>query len=166
MNAYPPDFKSWSEARRNRYFADEAKRFHEAKTAGNGQADAEAVKFAELEPTFTGDPQFTEDRLALDFASTHANELRYVAAWGKWLAWTGTYWEFENTLAVFDLARKICRAAAARCNKPSISSALAKAKTVAAVEMLSRSDRRIAATKDQWDASHCELNMKGSDHAR
>jgi putative DNA primase/helicase len=103
-------------------------------------------------------PGFTEDSLALDFASAHANELRYVAAWGKWLAWTGTHWEIENTLDVFDKARKICRAAAARCNKPSISGALAKAKTVAAVEMLSRSDRRIAATTGQWDVDQWILN--------
>jgi putative DNA primase/helicase len=106
-------------------------------------------------------PEFTEDRLALDFAETHAHELRYVAAWGRWLTWTGAHWEFENTLRVFDLARKICRAAAARCNKPSISSALAKAITVAVVEMLSRSDRRIAAKIDQWDINQWLLNTPG-----
>ena len=106
-------------------------------------------------------PDFTEDRLALDFAEKHSNELRYVAAWGRWLAWTGTHWEFENTLRVFDLARKTCRSAAARCNKPSISTALTKAKTIAAVEMLSRSDRRIAATIDQWDVNQWLLNTPG-----
>lgn len=52
-------------------------------------------------------PEFTEDSLALRFADLHADKLRYVAAWGKWLTWTGTHWEFENTLAVYDIARKI-----------------------------------------------------------
>jgi D5 N terminal like len=47
----------------------------------------------------------------------HANELRYVPQWGKWLIWTGANWEPENTLAVFDMARKICRQAASECNK-------------------------------------------------
>jgi putative DNA primase/helicase len=97
-------------------------------------------------------PEFSEDRIALRFAERHGNDLRYVAAWGKWLAWTGTHWEIENTLAVFDTARKICREAAAECNKASVANAIAKAKTVAAIEMLARSDRRIAATIDQWDA--------------
>jgi putative DNA primase/helicase len=97
-------------------------------------------------------PEFSEDRLALRFAERHGSDLRYVAAWGKWLAWTGTHWELETTLAVFDMARKICREAAAECNKASVANALAKAKTVAAIEMLARSDRRIAATIDQWDA--------------
>lgn len=103
-------------------------------------------------------PEFSEDSLALIFVDRHTHELRYVAAWGKWLAWTGTHWEIENTLAVFDLARKICRGAAARANKSSTSNALAKAKTVAAIEMLARSDRRVAATKDQWDADPSFLN--------
>src|SRR5215510_8962681 len=57
-------------------------------------------------------PEFSEDSLALRFADLHADKLRYVAAWGKWLSWTGTHWEFETTLAVFDMARKICRDAA------------------------------------------------------
>jgi putative DNA primase/helicase len=97
-------------------------------------------------------PEFSKDSLALHLANLHADELRYVAAWGKWFAWTGTHWEVENTLRVFDLARKICREAAVRCNKQSDSKAIAKAKTVAAVEMLARCDRRIAATISQWDA--------------
>jgi hypothetical protein len=64
-------------------------------------------------------PEFSEDALALRFADLHADKLRYVAQWGKWLAWTGTHWESENTLAVFDMARKICRdAAGAAISRP------------------------------------------------
>jgi putative DNA primase/helicase len=103
-------------------------------------------------------PEFTEDALALSFASRHAGELRYVAAWGRWLMWTGERWEFENTLAAFDMARKLCREAAGRCNKPSEANNLSKGKTVAAVEALARSDRMLAATKDQWDTELLSLN--------
>ena len=88
----------------------------------------------------------------------HADDLRYVAAWGKWLSWTGTHWQFDDTLSAFDRARAICRAAAAECNKPKIASVVASAKTVAAVERLAKSDRRIAATIDQWDADPWLLN--------
>jgi putative DNA primase/helicase len=105
--------------------------------------------------------EFTEDSLALRFADKHADKLRYVAAWGKWLAWTGTHWEVEKTLAVYDLARKICREAARQCNNQTQARALSKAKIVAAVEMLARSDRRIAATIEQWDADPWLLNTPG-----
>jgi putative DNA primase/helicase len=98
-------------------------------------------------------PEFSEDSLAITFVGRHAHELRYVAAWGKWFRWEATHWEHENTLAVFDMARKICREAAAQCNKSSASNSIAKAKTVAGVEMLSRSDRAVAATIEQWDSN-------------
>jgi len=67
----------------------------------------------------------------------------------------------EGTLAVFDMCRKICREAAAQCNKAALSNTIAKAKTVAAIEMLARSDRRIAATIDQWDNDQWLLNTPG-----
>jgi putative DNA primase/helicase len=89
----------------------------------------------------------SEDQLAIAFVDRHELQLRYVALWGKWVKWAGAYWEQETTLAAFDLARSLCREAAP-----------AKAKTVAAVEMLSRSDRRVAATVCQWDADKALFN--------
>ncbi len=35
-------------------------------------------------------PAFSEDALALRFSKRHADDLRYVAAWSKWLQWDGT----------------------------------------------------------------------------
>ena len=72
--------------------------------------------------------------------------------------WDGTRWQVDDTLAAYDLVRKVCRTAAAECNKERIATILASAKTVAAVERLSRSDRRLAATADQWDAGPWLLN--------
>ena len=97
--------------------------------------------------------EFSENSLALEFAAKHSAHLRYVAPWGKWLFWARSYWEIEPTLAVFDMARKICREAARRCNKPSEGKILSKAKTVAAVETLAKADRRIAATTTRWKRS-------------
>ena len=78
---------------------------------------------------------------------------------GQWFRYDGTRWRQDDTLHAFDLARRICRAASAECNgKEGEKSALASAKTVAAVERLARSDRRIAATIDQWDADPWLLN--------
>jgi putative DNA primase/helicase len=103
-------------------------------------------------------PAFTDEALALKFAERHADGLRYVAKWSKWLSWTGTHWHFDETLHAFDLARAICREAAAECNKLKLASAIASAKTVAAVERLAKSDRRLAATVAQWDVDPWMLN--------
>ncbi len=100
---------------------------------------------------------FSDDLLALRFAERHAGDLRYVAKWGKWLFWTGTHWQFDDTLRAFDLAREICRQAAA-CAERRTAGILASATTVAAVERLAKADRRIAATIDQWDSAAWLLN--------
>ncbi|MGA8955257.1 MAG: phage/plasmid primase, P4 family [Pseudolabrys sp.] len=103
-------------------------------------------------------PAFSDEALALRFADLHVDDLRYVAAWNRWLMWDGTRWQFDDTLAVFSLIRLVCRSAAAQCNKAKIATALASAKTVAAVATLARSDRRLAATVGQWDVDHWLLN--------
>ena len=103
-------------------------------------------------------PEYSDDALALGFADLHTNDLRYVAVWGRWLMWDGMRWRFDDTLVAYSLVRKICRAAAAQCNRERIAPALASAKTVAAVATLARSDRRLAATVDQWDTDTWSLN--------
>jgi putative DNA primase/helicase len=103
-------------------------------------------------------PAFSDEALALRFAERHASDLRYVAAWSKWLCWNGSRWEFDETALAINHARKICRAAGAECNDPKLAKAVASAKTVAAVERLARADRRLAATTDQWDSDPWLLN--------
>ena len=60
-------------------------------------------------------PAFSDEALALQFAERHANDLRFVAAWNRWLVWDGKRWRFDDTLHAFNLARLICREAAAEC---------------------------------------------------
>jgi len=103
-------------------------------------------------------PAFTDEALALRFAETHADRLRYIAKLSKWQVWCGTHWREDATLRAFDEARKICRAASAECNNAKVAKAVASAKTVAAVLSLSRADRRLAATIGQWDADSWLLN--------
>jgi putative DNA primase/helicase len=103
-------------------------------------------------------PAFSDESLALRFANLHRDDLRYVAAWNKWLIWDGARWQFDETMAAYSMVRKVCRAAAGQCNKARIASALASAKTVAAVANLARSDRRLAAPVDQWDTDPWSLN--------
>jgi putative DNA primase/helicase len=103
-------------------------------------------------------PPFTEEALALRFAGRHGADLRYVAAWGKWMIWDGQRWRIDDTLRAFDLARALCREAASVCTDQKLASVLSSARTVAAVVNLARADRRMAATVGQWDADPWLLN--------
>jgi putative DNA primase/helicase len=98
-----------------------------------------------------GVPALSEEALALGFAERHATGLRYVAFRGRWLFWDRFLWGQDETLRAFDMARRVCREAAAGCNTKKLASAIASAKTVAAVERLAKADRRLAASADQWD---------------
>lgn len=112
-------------------------------------------------------PAFSDEALALRFADRHRDDLRFVAAWGRWLIWDGSRWAVDETMLAFDLARRVCRGAAAECSRtPSskskkIAGVLASSKTVAAVERLAKADRRLAATTEQWDSDRWLLNTPG-----
>jgi phage/plasmid-associated DNA primase len=73
-------------------------------------------------------PPIAEEALALTFADRYEASLRHVARWGRWLAFDGVRWHFDDTLHAFDRAREICREAALKCGKPA--STVASAKTV------------------------------------
>lgn len=116
------------------------------------------IRLAELQDSGGGLPQSSEDALALMFAERHAGHLRYVAAWAQWLDYGGGTWCKDDTLHVFDRAREICREVAMAYAKTP--GALTAAKTVVAVERLARSDRRLAATAEQWDADPWLVNIQ------
>lgn len=107
-------------------------------------------------------PPTAEEALALAFAAKHAADLRHVAKWGRWLNFNSVCWCFDDTLHAFDCARTICREAALECDKPA--SAVASAKTVAAIERLAKADRRLAATVTQWDALPWLLTTDDATH--
>src|SRR4051812_11063221 len=119
----------------------------------NEQLDAKVIELDVQRP-----PQFTDEALALRFAENYALELRYVAALSRWFIYTGKQWMTDDTLHAYDKTRRICREASAECNQSKIAGGLASAKTVAAVERLARSDRRLAATLDQFDVNPMLLN--------
>ena len=104
-------------------------------------------------------PEYSDEALALRFATAHAETLRYIAAWGRWFEWSSVVWAPDDTLAAYDRVRHECRAAAAEITVHSNSDTgkrqaakVASASTVAAIERLARSDRRLAATVSQWDS--------------
>lgn len=117
----------------------------------------------DAEPTVSSDESVwgTEDALALAFTRRYHRDWRYVATWGRWLVWDGHRWRNEDTLAATDLIRSVCRHAAVRADNPKIAAKLASSGTVSGVERLARTDRRHAATTDEWDADPWLLNTPG-----
>src|SRR5436190_20373409 len=103
---------------------------------------------------------YSESALAQRFVERHAHELRYCAAWSKWLRYDGVRWQVEPTLLAFDQAHAVCREAASECGSKA-AVGIASAHTVAAVTTLARADRRLAAVVDQWDADPWLLNTPG-----
>jgi putative DNA primase/helicase len=150
-----PALKDWLGEKRAKAVADWLGYAERAGDAGTADRDPEGS--ADFDPIA---PRFSDEGLALDFATRHRDGLRYVAAWSRWLEWTGCRWQEDDTLRAFDLARAICREGAAACNNKS-NGRISSAKTVAAVVSLARSDRRLAAVVDQWDADPWLLNTPG-----
>lgn len=105
-------------------------------------------------------PADAEDALALDFASQHVGDLRYVSEWGKWMRWDGAKWRDDRTAAAYDLIRYFVRQMAFRSAGVEAKK-LATAQKVAAVERLARTDQRIAVVADIWDADPWLLNTPG-----
>jgi putative DNA primase/helicase len=123
---------------------------------------AEEASDLVTEPTTNGRnvPNSSEDALALAFTKLHGQDLRYVAAWNRWLKWSGTCWIVENTLLPFDYSRRICRSIAS-LEGPGIARQIASSKTTASIVSLARADRQIAATVEQWDSDPWLLNTPG-----
>jgi putative DNA primase/helicase len=114
---------------------------------------------AEMGDTADRIPPYSDEAIALAFADIYSEELRYVSAWGRWLHYDGTRWVADDTRAAFDQARKVCRAFAADApGSEKAAAGIASASTVAAVERLAKSDRRMAARVDQWDSDPWLLN--------
>jgi putative DNA primase/helicase len=118
--------------------------------------NAQVIQLESLRP-----PAFTDEALALKFAERHSADLRYVAGLAKWLIWTGSLWRQDDTLLAFDFVRARCRQASAECQREGVARSLASAKTVAGVERLAKSDRRLVAVIDQFDADPMLLNTPG-----
>ncbi len=121
------------------------------------QADAELDRLQRLDLDLTEDA-LTEDALALSFCEARPM-LRFVARWNRWMQWDGVRWKEDDTLAVFDAVRQhIRRMLPRRDNK---AANLSRAQSVAAIEKLTKADRRYAATTDQWDSDDWILNTPG-----
>lgn len=124
------------------------KRPHLAAVAGNAvpAPDPEAAELPQA---------LSEDHLADAFAEDHHCDWKYVRRWDKWFKWDGGGWVEDDTSEVFHLSRNLCRAASYWSDAASLT-ALAKRqlgnkRLAGNVRDMAGTDRRIAATADQWD---------------
>ena len=102
-----------------------------------------------------GEPiEFSDEALALEFTERHAEHLRFVPGWGKWLEWDGTRWAPDEINRVFMHGRTLCRAASERANEEiedekaaaKIASRVASRSVVTSVVKLAEADPRHART--------------------
>lgn len=109
----------------------------------------------------------SDDELASRFTERHCNDLRYVAAWDRWLIWEGTRFAHDERRRVFDLVRALCRdvldehlkdPACTESQRRALRNRLGSAATIWAVARLAGTDPRHAASPDQLDADPWSLN--------
>lgn len=104
--------------------------------------------------------------LADRFVGQYAGGIRFVPAWGKWLAWDGTLWRDDISRAVPGYIARVCAteantvlaqiavrdaSAAERKAAQASAKALSSVRAVDAIERLARNDRRIISHPDDWD---------------
>ncbi|MEW9922481.1 phage/plasmid primase, P4 family [Marimonas sp. MJW-29] len=115
----------------------------------------------------------SHDALAIALGESGWNEdARYVAAWNKWLFWTGTHWAIDDRLKHMTLIRKFLRQRAAELIQQAENDGQSKRAekqadivrgktTVAAVADFARSNPASAASPDDFDGNRMLLGTSG-----
>lgn len=102
-------------------------------------------------------PDLSDDALALELVDRGGDDYRWSPGLG-WMVDAGTLWQRDERLTRYDLARRVCRAAALGAKAEPERKRLASAKTVAAVLTLAQADQRIVVPASVWDADPMLLN--------
>lgn len=106
----------------------------------------------------------TTAELALSFARDLNGDARYVKLFGCWLFWTGTKWEVDERLGHMNRGRSFLRLLAHRLlqlDEKRFAATVHKLQSAVkcdAVVGLARSNSRIAAMPDLWDANQMLCN--------
>lgn len=104
-------------------------------------------------------PEFSEDALALDYVARAAN-FRWSPGLG-WMIDNGVTWSRDVNLQRYDLARRICRAAADQCDDDGEAKRITSARTVNATLALAQADPALVVPASLWDADPMLLNTPG-----
>jgi len=90
--------------------------------------------------------ELTEDSVARAFVDRYACELRYDHDRGSWYIWHMTRWREDETSAVFDKARGLCRAVRGEAR------AMSSKRAIEGVEVMASRDPRVAMTTRGWNS--------------
>jgi len=125
----------------------------------------EAAAGGDGEDEDVGAAPMSEDMLAGRFADEHAERWRFVKPWNSWFEWRGDGWYRDDTAKIDRLAVELTRKAiywpqAAQLT-PAAKRMVNSKRTAGAVRDLATSDRRIAATTEQWDTDTLLLGVDG-----
>ena len=101
-------------------------------------------------------PELSEDALALDFVA-RASDFRWSHGMG-WMVDNGTTWTRDDNMQRYDIARRVCRAAAAQAENSGMAVRIAASKTVNATLTMAQGDPRVIIPANVWDANPMVLN--------
>jgi putative DNA primase/helicase len=121
--------------------------------------EREAISAAPANTLKIGDGETyeaNEDGIALAFAEQYENHLLFDHSRGRWFVWTGDHWQIEETDLAFDYARTLAREFR---KKQSTDKSLTKMRLPSEVERAARSDRRLVARHEDWDADPLMLGV-------
>lgn len=101
-------------------------------------------------------PELSEDALALDFVA-RAADFRWTHGMG-WMVDNGTTWARDDNMQRYDIARRVCRSAAAQAENAGMAVRIAASKTVNATLAMAQGDPRVIIPASVWDANPMVLN--------
>lgn len=110
--------------------------------------------------------QYSDQALKLRFLAMHGRETRYVEAWKYWLVWDGRRWVKDETGLVGSMVNGVCCNASGEIlrSEPNagkadrLASKVASKSVALGVEVLARSERRVARAVDEFDRDPWKLN--------
>ncbi len=82
----------------------------------------------------------SDDDVASRFAERFRRGLRYGAARGSWMVWTGKVWKPDETRLALNQVRAICRVVASAVNDDKMARRICSERSINAVEKLARTD--------------------------
>lgn len=107
-------------------------------------------------------PAYSQDALAVALVDAVGEDWRYTATQNQWYHWSGSTWNPEKTLFIFDEARALARLSS---NSPELSASLrrelASRSTAASMVAMSSWDRRVATPIEAWNVNKGLLGTPG-----
>lgn len=127
---------------------------------------------ATADPADNMPAKYSEINVGLRFAGLYDGDLRYVDKWGRWMVYDGARWVHDEIRVAFERSKQLCCAVAeyARMDQVEFTTERQRQATIARygekrtvvnIADLAKSDPRIAARADQWDAEIWALNTPG-----